>query len=163
MKKVFKNPIFTFLLGAIIFAAVGVTATTLLNGSDIQYTGNKVEGAQNIQQAIDTLYDKANSSIDYSSLNFQISSTNNIVATNFGICMYRNNKLNCFKTNNYNYEKEHVRQVFSDGNCQTGDHKIDCDDGDYQCAIYDDGYVDCIDYISHKGCSVEPDGTIDCD
>ena len=59
MKKILKTNIFSFILGGLIFATVGVAATTLFTGTDISYTGNKVENAENIQQAIDTLYDKA--------------------------------------------------------------------------------------------------------
>ena len=60
--KIAKQNLLGFIVGAIIFTGVGVTAATILAGSEVSYTGSKVENASNIQQAIDRLYDKATTS-----------------------------------------------------------------------------------------------------
>ena len=54
--KVFKNPIFMFLLGAIIFTGIGAYATIKLQASEIEYS----EGVS-IKDKIDDLYSKTNS------------------------------------------------------------------------------------------------------
>ena len=60
MKKIFKNPILTFILGLILSGSV-VYAATLIAG-DITYDNTKTNiNADNVQDAIDALYNKANS------------------------------------------------------------------------------------------------------
>ena len=66
MKKIIKNPIFTFILGALIFGGiVGVSAYTIL-ANDIGYTPkdstwkkSNGEDITNVKDAIDELYSKA--------------------------------------------------------------------------------------------------------
>lgn len=66
MKKIFKNPIFTFILGAIIFGGiVGVSAYTIF-ANDIGYTPkdstwkkSNGEDITNVKDAIDELYSKS--------------------------------------------------------------------------------------------------------
>ena len=61
MKKVIeflKRNFIGFTLGALFSIFIGASAATILNGTDIQYTGNKVENVSNIQDAIDVLYTK---------------------------------------------------------------------------------------------------------
>ena len=63
MKKIIKqipSHLFVFLLG-VLLSASGVIAATILSGDEVSYTGNKVSGASNIQQAIDSLYTQATS------------------------------------------------------------------------------------------------------
>ena len=67
MKKIIKNPIFTFILGALIFGGIaGVSAYTLF-ANDIRYTPkdstwkkSNGENITNVGDAIDELYTKAN-------------------------------------------------------------------------------------------------------
>lgn len=71
MKKIINNPIFTFVLGALIFGGiVGVSAYTILV-NDIGYTPSdstwkKTNGEDitNVKDAIDDLYDKTNNKSD---------------------------------------------------------------------------------------------------
>ena len=58
IKNVLKNNILSFAIGTILFSVLIVSAATLLNGREIQYTSNKVVAA-NIQEALDKLYDEA--------------------------------------------------------------------------------------------------------
>jgi len=55
--KIFKNPIFTFILGALTFSVITVCAYTI-SSSDISYD-NSTSGleANNVKDAIDDLYD----------------------------------------------------------------------------------------------------------
>ena len=79
MKRIIKNPIFTFILGALIFGGiVGVSAYTIL-ANDIGYTPSDStwkksngEDITNVKDAIDELYGKSNTTI--SELNSQITS-----------------------------------------------------------------------------------------
>ena len=57
MKKILKNPIFMFILGAIIFSSVTVIASSL-SAKDITYKENKT-----VENALDELYIAANKEI----------------------------------------------------------------------------------------------------
>ena len=66
MKKFIKENIkvvVAFIVG-ILVSTTGVIAATILSGTEVSYTGNKVKNASNIQQAIDNLYTKASSGSD---------------------------------------------------------------------------------------------------
>ena len=56
MKKIIKNPLFTFILGALIFSSLGVAAYSLLS-SDVQFTpeNNKWQ-VGNVEEALNSLY-----------------------------------------------------------------------------------------------------------
>ena len=56
MKKIIKNPIFTFILGSIIFSSVTVLASQIL-ARDIEYTKDGV--TTDVESALNDLYDKA--------------------------------------------------------------------------------------------------------
>ncbi len=64
MKKIIKNPILTFILGAVIFSGItGVVATTIL-ASNISYTPkDSASKVKNVQDAIDELYNKSSTGI----------------------------------------------------------------------------------------------------
>lgn len=56
MKKIINNPIFTFILGALIFGVAGVSAYTMLANS-ISYTPkNSAWKVNNVEDALDSLY-----------------------------------------------------------------------------------------------------------
>lgn len=61
IKQVIKNNIFGFILGALIFGTIGVSAATYYNSKDVTYD-NKTSGmsSNNVQDAIDELYQIAN-------------------------------------------------------------------------------------------------------
>ena len=69
MKKIIKNPIFTFILGALIFGGIGVVSAYTILANDIRYTPKDTtwkkssgEDITNVQDAIDELYNKTSSS-----------------------------------------------------------------------------------------------------
>ncbi len=69
IKEIFKNRIFIFILGGLIFGSVGVTAATYFPSNDVTYD-NTASGlsSTDVQGAIDELYNtcsKATSSGNY--------------------------------------------------------------------------------------------------
>ena len=198
MKKILKTNIFSFILGGLIFATVGVAATTLFNATDVGYTGNKVENAENIQQAIDGLYDKASSiecgdgyekgsatsiggyecrplpwqpkyyafgDITASSPTTPPSGKNIYTALddegNKGVCIMMNGQQHCFKINNWDFENEHIQQVFAGMACNGDSGGIACyATGGLSCRLYSDGDACCND--SNDYCDVFMDGRIAC-
>ena len=165
MKKVkdyIKGNIVGFILGAIIFSVIGVTAATILNGTDIQYTGNKVENASNIQDAIDGLYDEANNMVPIDPDTFATNTAKTVYASSKGVCIKRNNKLNCFKINNWDEEKDHIQQVFSDVSCYVSSSDVDCNAVDFSCYVRSYGHVSCVDNSDSSSCNVVGDGSVNC-
>ena len=61
MKKIIKNPIFTFILGAIIFSGIISVAAYNIFANDIGYTPkDKTWKVDNVKDAIDELYTRSN-------------------------------------------------------------------------------------------------------
>ena len=60
--KIFKNSLFTFILGGIIFSSISVLAVTALNASQISYTDYQ-NNETTVEAALDNVYSKLNSKI----------------------------------------------------------------------------------------------------
>ena len=65
MKKIFKNPIFTFILGAVLFSGITAVSAYTILANDIGYTPkdstwkkSNGEDITNVGEAIDGLYEK---------------------------------------------------------------------------------------------------------
>ena len=56
MKKIIKNPIFTFILGIILAGSIGVYASTQYMASQVTYNKN---GKATVEAALNDLYDKS--------------------------------------------------------------------------------------------------------
>ena len=57
MKKIMKNPIFIFILSAIIFSSMGVVIAATILAKDVSYTPNNANWkVDNVGDAIDELY-----------------------------------------------------------------------------------------------------------
>ena len=78
------------------------------------------------------------------------------------VCIVRNGNLSCFKNNNWDEEKNHVQQVFSDISCDVSSSIVGCYASDFGCGVGSYGIVGCGDYGTDEGCSVESDGSVDC-
>ena len=83
MKRIFKNPIFTFFFGAILFGSIGVVTAYALFANEIEYTPRdeswkKEDGEDivNVEEAIDELYDKW---YKYYNLDLSVSTDYNII------------------------------------------------------------------------------------
>ncbi len=133
-------------LGGIITGG-GVYASTV-GASSVSYS-NASSGlsATNAQGAIDALYEKASTYIDPSYINFYNMSTNsskNILGSKSGVCINKDGKISCFKPNNFETEKNHIKEVFSsNGNCTTNRYgDVDCESYSYglSCLVFKNTY-----------------------
>ncbi len=78
------------------------------------------------------------------------------------VCIKRNGTEHCFKSNNYDAEKEHVQEVFSDNSCDVYSSFVYCYAPNFNCDVYSDGSVYCNDYGAYENCSVYGDGSVKC-
>ena len=81
---------------------------------------------------------------------------------NKGVCINRGGATHCFKTNNVEYEQQHVQQVFSDGSCEVDSSFVGCNASGFDCTVHSSGSVYCYVYGMDARCGVEPDGDVDC-
>ena len=165
LKKIFMNNL-KLLIGIIIGTVVSgviVYAATLVASSEVSYTLN---GQSTVKGALDDLYTKAqNSGDDSNSIDFTTlaTSTNKrVLASKNGVCIKRNNKVSCFKINNWAEEQNHIQQVFSDGSCIDYSDYMYCYASDYSCSVFSYGDVKCYGHSDYKGCDVMSDGSIHC-
>lgn len=156
-------------IGIIIGATIsGVTvyAATVIASSNVSYS-NTTSGlsATNVQSAIDELYTRANTWIDPSYIDFGTLATNGtktVLASKNGVCIIRNNKVSCLKNNNYEEEKNHIKQVFPDGRYTVYPSGVGSYDSDFDCSVDSNGRVECRDQSNYSGCSVDSAGSVDC-
>ena len=100
MKQIIKNPLFTFVLGAFLFSGVTYAATVL--ASNVTYdNANSGINANNVQDAIDSLYTKANNPTipaNYKELSTVTTATSDKILS--GYTAYNNNGELLTGTNN---------------------------------------------------------------
>ena len=172
MKKVKKfllgniKTVVAFILGGLIIGG-SVYAATILFQSNIVGYNNATSGmsATNVQAALDELYTKANTWIDPSYIDFGTLKTNSggrMIASSSGICIKRNGIVSRFRPNNYNVEKNHIQQVFSDISCTVTSTNVTCSTPDLTCRVESDGYISCYDAFSDSGCSGWPNLSATC-
>lgn len=167
MKKVKKffigniKTVVAFILGLVI-AGSGVYAAIAIQGSSVGYTDTNNIGATTVQGAIDALFTKANNMVPIDPDTFNTNTAKTVYTSSKGVCIKRNNKLNCFKINNWSEEKNHIKQVFSDGSCLVLSSYAFCDASDFQCYVYSNGDVHCNDQSSGSYCYVYADGSVTC-
>ena len=99
VKKNYKVVI-GIIIGITISVGIGVSAVAT---KDVVYNNSKSGlTSTNLQGAIDELYEKANNSgVPIDPDTFQINNDKTVYASSKGVCIFRNNKLNCFKVNNF--------------------------------------------------------------
>ena len=131
-------------LGGIITGG-GVYASTV-GASNVSYS-NASSGlsATTAQQAIDELYKKADNQY-FDLATAEISSKGNVFASKKGVCIFRNGKAHCFKANNFSVEKNHIKEVFSDGSCSS----------------YTSDYIDCYKSNTGEHCGANLEGIVSC-
>ena len=166
---------FKYILGVItgVLLCSGVVYAANLLASNIAYdnTNSGMKDSNNndvttVQGAIDVLYDKAENAgvpgdaIDFSTIN--TNTTKKVLASSKGVCINRNNKLNCFKINNWSEEQNHIQQVFSDISCNVDSSYVDCEASDFNCRVYSDDHVYCRDLSDNSGCTVYGNGLVIC-
>lgn len=78
------------------------------------------------------------------------------------VCIYRNNKLECFKNNNYNEELTHLKNIFGSDNCMVFDESIGCNDDNFSCNVYQNGEVFCVNLNNSYSCDVYSNNDVEC-
>ena len=163
MKKFIKNNlkvVIAFIIGGVIFGGTTLVLAAIGAGQ-VTYTNN---GQSTVEGALDTLYTRANNWIDPSYIDFGTLATNTkktILASKNGVCIKRNNKVSCFKTNNWSVEKDHIQQVFSDISCDVTS-SVNCLASDFYCEVELNGSVCCFDRSDNSRCEVYSNGDVDC-
>ena len=164
MKKILKfikHNVFGFIVGTVVFGSLGVYAATVIAASSVSYSDNASLGATNVQDAIDKLYAKAdNQYFDFATA--QANTTGKVFASKKGVCISRSKKVYCFKTNNWDVEKNHIQQVFSDISCDVASSLVNCNASDFSCRVDSDGYVNCKDNSDISRCYVYASGSVYC-
>ena len=134
-----------------------------LKSSDVPYTNNS---QSTVQGAIDDLYTKATQKVTLDgveNVGFQTNTAKTIFANSNGLCLTRKGKTSCFKINNWNVEKNHIQQVFSDARCYVASSDVNCYASDFYCAVTSPGDVVCSDYSDSSSCFVNSGGSVNCD
>ena len=140
-----------------------VYAATIIGAGEVSYTNNS---QSNVGGALDELYTRASTWIDPSYIDFTTLATNTnetILASKNGLCIKRNNKVSCFKRNNWAEEQNHIQQVFSDIGCNVYSSHVRCVASDFNCGVGSDGDVYCFDRSVDSSCDVLSDGSVYCD
>ena len=165
MKKVLKKikeyrMLIVGIVGGILFGG-GVYAATI-GATNVSYS-NSSSGiyANNVQDAIDKLYEKADNQY-FDLATAQANSTGKIIASKKGICIYRSKTVYCFKANNWDVEKKHIQEVFSDVSCDVNSSYVTCRASDFGCYVDSNGYADCSDKSDHSNCRAYSDGRVIC-
>ncbi len=152
--------VIAFTLGLLV-AGTGVYAATVIAASSVSYSDNASLGATNVQNAIDKLYAKAdNQYFDFATA--KANKTGKVFASKKGVCISRSKTVYCFKTNNWDVEKNHIQQVFSDIRCIVKSSSIRCDSSDFYCYVNSPGYVSCDDKSDNSSCEVDASGNVNC-
>lgn len=105
------------------------------------------------------------STTDYTTLNKTV-----FVALNNkqkSLCIIRDNRLNCFDSNNWIIEKDHLQLVFSDITCKTttvgNTSSLECTATDFYCSFSSGGQVYCSDRVHNKNaCQIYSDNVARC-
>lgn len=162
--KFITRNIMGFIIGIIVASTLTVLAATVLNSSEVSYN-NTTSGLSSttVQGALDELYIKAaNSGVPIDPDTFQINTAKTVYASSKGICIFRNNKLNCFKNNNWAEEQNHIQEVFRDVNCEVYSSYVDSNASDFRCNVRSGGGVFCFDYSDNSSCNVASGGSVYC-
>ena len=69
------------------------------------------------------------------------------------VCILRNG-LQCFNNNNWNEEKNHIQEVFSDASCDATSSRVYCIASDFYCGVFWNGYADCGDNSTGDICNL---------
>ena len=78
------------------------------------------------------------------------------------VCIKRNGTEHCFKSNNYDAEKEHLQEVFSDISCGVDSYGVYCYASDFGCDVNSNGDVSCDGRGTYEYCYVDGVGAVGC-
>ena len=166
MKRIIKHlknnyKIIIGIIIGVVISGCGVYAATVIAASSVTYSDNTSLGATNVQDAIDKLYAKAdNQYFDFATA--KANTTGKVFASKKGVCISRSKTVYCFKINNWDVEKNHIQQVFSDVSCDVSSSSVYCNASDFNCHVFSDGSVRCGDNSDNSGCNVYASGYVYC-
>ena len=166
MKKFIKTNIkvvIALVCGLILAGGTATVIAVSIASSNVTYSENS---QSTVEGALNDLYTKANTWIDSDYVDLMTSKTNSaatVYASSKGVCFYRNNKLNCLKTNNWSEEQTHIQQVFSDISCEVFSSALLCNASDFYVLVKLDGTVLCSDNTDDSYCQVGYDGSVICE
>ena len=149
------------IIGAVIFGSIGVYAATVISASSVSYSDNASLGATNVQDAIDKLYAKADNQY-FDLATAKANTTGKVFASKKGVCFSKNKTVYCFKINNWDVEKTHIQEVFSDVSCRVNSSDVNCNASDFGCFVDSNGNVRCGDYSDNSLCYVLVSGDVYC-
>ena len=169
MKKIKKlllgniKTVVAFILGVIVSGTTVYAATILFASNQVGYD-NTSSGltSTNVQDALDELYTKAQNMVPIDPNTFNTNTAKTVYASSKGVCIKRNNKLNCFKINNWSEEQNHIQQVFSDISCYVYSSSVGCFASDFTCYVSSYGSVRCDASSDDSHCNVDSDGSVSC-
>ena len=83
---------------------------------------------------------------------------------NKGVCIKKDGKVHCFQFNNYEYENQHLQNVFSSTGCDSFSDIVECDEGQsgFYCYTTGNGNVRCQDQTDSSYCFIYYGGVIQC-
>ena len=166
-EKIINNK--KYILGiitGILISGTTVYAATVISAANVSYSNTSSKlSSTDVQSAIDELKLKVDSTVPIDPDTFKTNTSKNIYASSKGICIVKNNKLNCFKINNYENEREHALQVFTNEKCSDFRYGLQCVDDNFSLTIYYPGYdnVSCnTSGLNSSDCKVSRDGDVYC-
>ena len=169
MKKIFKNSLFTFILGAVVFGCLTVYGASAFFASQLMYTPQSGTEPITVQAALDQLNSIANSGIKPATFGMVQNSSKTVMASNDLIIAYKNGNLIMVRHNNYDKEKLFLNEEFSNiGSCEeikhggTAPNYYRCTSTDFACTIYADGYSVCADSLDNTRCYINTDNSVAC-
>lgn len=162
MNKIKQNAkvVAAFLLGMVLTGGT-VYAATVLPSSQVGYD-NTQSGltATDVQGALDELNIKADTWINPLE-DYKMTPNKKIIASSSGIKFVRNGHVYAIKANNFNVEKDHIQQIFSDADCMVSSSRVVCDAPDFRVIAYSDGSIMIYDYSDdNQSCNVMPNNAV---
>ena len=104
MKKIIKNPLFTFILGALIFGGIGTVYALVINANEITYNNSKSNSnVTTVQGALEEIYDSAslNKFCEYKDNTYSKDNTNKLSVGTMYECTVGYDNNNAIKHNFY--------------------------------------------------------------
>ena len=180
------------LIGGIALGVSSVVADTIINSTSVAYKTTTVKAAlDNLYDISDTWLNpndmgtpkyyaygqykgwcsssdtNCNSYADFPTTSTTPPSGKNVYAVKYedgqyGVCIQRNGKENCFRGRNYKAEAKHVQEVFSDISCDVDSSYVVCKASDVGCYVSSDGGVGCRDDGAGSSCYVNAAGSVRC-
>ena len=191
----FKKNKINFILGIIVGIIISGSIVYAINvsSSSVSYTKSG-SSVTNVSDALDELYNAANSTSFFVKKGIEVSNLpthynystgiDSSAPTTYttlgksvflalwidgqkGVCIIKDSKLSCFRSNNWVFEKEHILEVFNRDSCIVNEIEdvgasVICDENGFYCDVNSGGQIHCITNGTTEDCYVRGDGTNNC-